>query len=112
MTARISMLETIDGKQFKTRYYIQDRMLVSLKEDVIIAVKSKSSSIFVLIKNEDGIFDYVGNIQIDKETPTLAEIFIDTTGITSSKISVGSNVTVQLDIEASKKFKEKTFFDF
>lgn len=112
MTARISILETIDGEQFKTRYYMNDRMFISLKENVIIAVKSKNPTIFVFIKSEDGIFDCITDIHIDKETTTLAEIFIQAKGLINANLSIDSNVTLQLDIEKSKKLKEKTFFDF
>ncbi|WP_107839538.1 hypothetical protein [Metasolibacillus meyeri] len=112
MTARISMLETIDGKQFKTRYHMHDRLFISLKEDVIIAVKQNHPSMFVFVKNQDGVFDCISDIQIDKETPTTAEIWIHTKDIINTNISDAKDVTVQLDIEKSKRLKEKTFFDF
>lgn len=112
MSDRIAMLETINGEQFKTRYYMNDRMFISLKEDVIIAIKSNHPSIFVFIKSEDGIFDCISDLQIDKESPNLAEIFICANGLINTNVSLGSNVSLQVNIEKSKKLKEKTFFDF
>lgn len=112
MTARISMLETIDGVQFKTRYHMHDHMFIALNDDVIIAVKSRKHYVFVFVRSEDGIFDCITDIRIDKDSPNLAEIFVFAKGLTNANLSVDTNASLQFDIERSKRLKEKTFNDF
>lgn len=112
MTARISMLETIDGVQFKTRFHMHDHMFIALNNDVIIAVKSRKHYIFVFVRSEDGVFDCITDIYIEKDSPNLAEIFIFAQGLTTANLSVDTKASLRFDVEKSKRLKEKTFSDF
>lgn len=124
MKKRTSQLETINGQQFLTRYHQNDLDFIPLKKDVIIGCSKFSTGILIYVRSEDGIFDYIGDIQIDKEVNDETEIFIHSTGIEtinlnhsdSLEIKVNKdslkNVTVKINDSKSKQFAEKKFFDF
>ncbi|QBK26710.1 hypothetical protein [Ureibacillus thermophilus] len=121
---RITLLETVDGKQFKSRYHDTERTYFALKEDIIISCSKYSSGILVFARDEDDVFDYIGDIQIDKEDIGLTEIYIHSRGIQSLQLNHSDHlgitvnndslkdVTIQIDEAKSKQFKEKKFFDF
>ena len=123
-TQRITLLETVDGEQFQARYHVDNRNFFRLNSDIVIGCTRHSSAILVYSKSPDGVFDYIGDIQNDKENDLSTEIYIQSSGIESLKLnhsdSLGlvinneslSNVNVKINDSEAKRFKEKKFFDF
>lgn len=123
MNKRTTSLETVNGQQFLSRYHDNEREYFALKDNVIIGCSKYNSGVLVLVRSDDGVFDCISDIQIDKEENDKTEIYIHSRGIESLQLNhsdvmslvVNNNplkdVVISIDNGSAKQFKEKKFFD-
>ncbi|OCS91762.1 hypothetical protein [Caryophanon latum] len=112
-TVRTTMLETVDGEQFHSRYHLHNSSFYRMSEKVIISIKNGRQGIDVFVKSNDGIYDFVGDVSFDKSDSLkeTANVLFHSKGINGFRYDGDTIIDIELDAKKAREYKEKSFFD-